>query len=479
MTIAPHTVPPSTFGTDPLVVYFGNGIAVSFHWDWAMTEDSAIGVLVDNEVLDEWSLQGNSVVFESPPADGAVVVLFRRTKIWMPEDYVAFGRFAANKTELSVDRIIMIAQEYLGNGGGTSPPLGVIGAAHLFFNRNEFDIDLISERGADTIIPMWIPDDFVPPVQPPDPDIKWDGPEVFANSFTLPGDPNGVECKIEFRMDLTGGVDTDASAGYPNNNVTNYVSWLAAAAVDDDYWMRVSEISSNTQIHVNDGSAPRSLGEVFQIRGGSGNVNIGPNVNIDTFGDQPPIVNTARVLIEICKDNGLGIPSLNWVERVVSLEARFSDEVPVDPDPDPDPPPGFPDPDIDITGATSWEAWFGTPFGVNTEHVIKVIPDNGVSLWFTVDPNETRPIRIRFYTTETLFDHSIRTFTWNRVVGDFTTPPVYVELDNGAFVVAGINQPGIYDLDLIPGSTYIFNMRRDDVGSPNWIRVSSQYQDQT
>ena len=88
----------------PLVEYTGNGTTSRFDWDWEMIEDSAIEVLIDNERITAWVLEGQSVVFDTAPGDGAFIQIYRRTKVWMPEDYVAFGRFHPDKTELSVDR---------------------------------------------------------------------------------------------------------------------------------------------------------------------------------------------------------------------------------------------------------------------------------------------------------------------------------------------------------------------------------------
>jgi len=146
----------------PIEEYTGNGSIDRFDWDWDMIADSAINVLVDGELEDGWSLQGKSVIFDVPPADGAVVQVFRRTKVWMPEDYVAFGRFHANKTELSVDRAIMIAQERAGDRGKGNAPNGIVGGANLYTKHNESDVDLISERGLDTVVPHWLPDDIEP-----------------------------------------------------------------------------------------------------------------------------------------------------------------------------------------------------------------------------------------------------------------------------------------------------------------------------
>jgi len=39
--------------------------------------------------------------------------------------------------------------------------------------------------------------------------------------------------------------------------------------------------------------------------------------------------------------------------------------------------------------------------------------------------------------------------------------------------------PGVYDIDLIPGNTYIWNMRNNTVHDPNWISLAANFLDQT
>jgi hypothetical protein len=342
----------------PDIEYTGNGVIVKYYWDWDMIDDSSINVMVDNERVTNWSLEGQSVVFSTAPADGAFIQIYRRTIIWMPEDYVAFGRFLADKTELSLDRATLIAQERMGDAINNEPPNGIVGGSDLSISRQEFSVTVISERGTDAVIPLYDPDG-VDPTPPPDPDptILWGGDALLFGIYSLAGNTNGVAATIRFRLDLISGDPTHASAYYPNYNAFAFASWLDADPADDEYWMRVrlpNPAIIVPNLIVNDGTFERQLGVPFQIRGTvispidslvdrageiivdrAGNSILprgaipttntnGPYISVHTFGDTPPITRFAQVYIDICKDDGTGLPDGGWATRLVILEAIFN-----------------------------------------------------------------------------------------------------------------------------------------------------------
>lgn len=306
----------------PIAEYVGNGSITVFAWDWYMIEDSSINVLVDNVNVSNWSVQGTTVVFSTAPKDGADIQIYRRTLIQMPENYVAFGRFHSEKTELSVDRAIMIAQEYAGDRGNGNAPNGIVGGANLSTIHTEFTVTVVSERGSDAILELWSPDDTEPPPPgEPDPSIIWAGPDIVAGFFST----NGPSAGIRFRMDTNNGVPGDADAYYPNFNERVYVSWLSVDPENDEYWMRVIEIGTpQPNLTVTSGGTYVSLDEPFKIRGQStGDNGLGPNISVFTFRDTAPITRKANVRIDICKDSG-GLPDGNWASRNVSLEAIYN-----------------------------------------------------------------------------------------------------------------------------------------------------------
>ena len=431
----------------PLAEYTGNGTTSRFDWDWEMIEDSSIEVLIDNARTADWTLEGQSVVFFVPPADGAFIQIYRRTKVWMPEDYVAFGRFHPDKTELSVDRATMIAAEYKS---------GMVGRSDLTTTHHEFYVAVHSERGKDAHVPMYAPDATPPPTPVvPDPSIVWAGEEIDLN--TIGEGANGLSAALTFVMDST--------ATYPDNNVLQPIQWVDLDPNDGDYWMRVTKINSNRPVLINDGVSPRELGEAFPIA-------TGPYISIDTFGEPPPKVATASVTVEICKDDG-GLPDGGWVSRTVNMEVRFNLEGEVEPPP--------PDPEIppDLDGAISWDSFFGAPFGTTSLTVERIIATEGVAIWFTV-PVEPLRIWVKFSTIEVATVETARNGAVNTTVLDFDTPPTFT-WGLGGGINGWINPDpgdiGANDLELVQGNTYILNLRNNPIVSPNWIRVQTHYRE--
>ena len=342
----------------PVAEYNGNGIITKFDWDWDMIDDSSINVLVDNEYVTNWSEEDQSVVFDTAPEDGAEIVIYRRTLIRQPEDYQAFGRFHSEKTELSMDRAILIAQERGGDRGNANAPNGIVGGANLFITRGEFDVTVNSERGDDAVVPMFDADDTTPTPGTPDPAIIWAGDPIEAGCYSLPGNDNGIATTIRFRMDLEDGIPTEASAYFPNYNDVAFASWVNHDPSDLEYWMRVTAVGTpepSNRYQIFDANATRELGDIFQIhaaipypadvvvdRDGAivvdrGDVYIfprdaepyeegvyGPYISVFTFGDTAPSTRTGIFNIEICKDDGTGLPDESWVSRIVTLEAIFN-----------------------------------------------------------------------------------------------------------------------------------------------------------
>jgi len=332
MTIQVYTIPSEV----PIQRYTGNGAIVIFQWKWSMLAESSIEVLVDNEYVDGWTLQGTSVVFDIAPANGAEIVIYRRTKIWMPEDYVAYGRFHPHKTELSVDRAIMIAQEYAGDRGIGNAPNGIVGAADLRTRRNEFDIDLISERGKDTVIPMWSPDGIAPPPvnEEPDPSILWGGEELIAKGYSYDG--VGTESYLVFSMiDSDSNHDTDPNmADYRYRLYTEdhmaFEDWVDHIPANNEYWMRVFNLTPEVQkTRLSNGKTNIEYGVAFPLYKyeepdypGIWNTTAAL-MTAYTYSNPAPSVITSRIRVEICKAKD-GLPDGKWAKRNVTIQAIFN-----------------------------------------------------------------------------------------------------------------------------------------------------------
>lgn len=302
--------------TPPIARYTGNGVVTKFDWNWQMGPDSVNEVLVDNELVDDYTEQGQSMIFDPAPADGIEVIIYRRTLVYMPENYVAFGRFAPNKTELSMDRATMVAQERLGDAEFNEPPNGIVGGTNLYLSRQEYTQTVISERGSDAVVPMWLPDDIIDPDPTPDAAIIWAGDEIYG--LIVENTPQFSI--ITFRMDLTEGDPTEASAQWENSRQLLYAGWLNTAP--GNYWMRVISVVSNPTLVISDGNSFRSLNEEFPMTVSATSPPRGPYVSVSTYGFTAPSTQLARVRIDICKDDN-GAPDGAWISRLVTLEARL------------------------------------------------------------------------------------------------------------------------------------------------------------
>ena len=245
----------------PIAEYNGNGVITVFAWDWDMIEDSTINVLLDETYNQSWTLQGQTVVFDVAPPEGAEVIIFRRTKIWMPENYRAFGRFNSEKTELSVDRITLITQERMGTAVAGQAPNGIVGSFNIYTDLNEFDVTIISERGTDAVAPLWNGDGQPPPTPgQPDASIIWAGTDISGGKFSFPGNISGVSAIIRFRMDYN---VTQAEAFYNNFNDFASVGWVNVDPADNEYWIRITLTNDlpSSKYSINDGDNVRSSGD--------------------------------------------------------------------------------------------------------------------------------------------------------------------------------------------------------------------------
>lgn len=469
----------------PIVRYDGNGSEVTYAWDWKMIDDSTINVNVDNELVTNWSVQGTTVVFETAPADGAEIIIWRRTKIWQPQNYRPFGWFSPSKTELNMDRAIMITQERQGDSLDPSDPNGMVGGANLSMSRQPYTLTVISERGTDAVLPLYdygnaiegygnvvnlldnvvngtdnVINNVVPPV--PDVTILWEGEPIISGIYSLPGNTNGVAATIRFRMDLLLGDPDKAYSYYPNYNATAYSSWLSADPADNEYWMRVTGLSvpGADRYTISDGDNNRVSGEAFSIKGSAADSTQGPYVSVFTFGDTAPSTQTGTFEIEICKDLS-GVPDGDWASRNVTLEAILNADAP---------------PPVSTAGSVSWESFFGRPFELGSFYgnTDRTIPLNGLSIRFTV-PLTSTAYRCDITAIESTWIATVVTGAVNQTVMDFVSGATY-SWGLGGGIKTGINYPGT-QLDLIPGQTYFFNVRNESpVSGGNWLtlQVSTQ-----
>jgi len=132
-------------------------------------------------------------------------------------------------------------------------------------------------------------------------------------------------------------------------------------------------------------------------------------------------------------------------------------------------------PIANTTGSVSWLSYFEVDFLDPIADVIKVIPDSGKAVLFTV-PVTTDSWLVVFGNISVTSVAGTRTGAVNRAVLDFTTPPTHV-WGTGQGISAGINYPG-QDIDLEPGASYIFNFKNDTPAGNNEIRMQVVAQQQ-
>ncbi len=129
----------------PLIAYPNTTGIDTFDYDWDMLPESIIEALLD-DVLIETGVVDNGGTVTITPAPTGDLVLRRRTPVWQPEDYAFARGFKANKTELTIDRTYLIAQE-LRSGGSV---IADISERELI---NGVFID--SLWGNNAFIPLW------------------------------------------------------------------------------------------------------------------------------------------------------------------------------------------------------------------------------------------------------------------------------------------------------------------------------------
>jgi hypothetical protein len=287
----------------PLAEYDGNGTTTQFYYGWRMLQESALEVRVDNVFNEDWTDQDPFIVFNTAPVFGAKVQIYRRTEVHQPEDYEKFRGFKANKTELTMDRSFMIAQEL---------EAGIVGAPDLFTTPAQNGMWINSERGTDAFIPLWASDDF------PDPSILWAGNRLEAYKSSASA---FAQTQVIWWSIAAGGELGKSNFQYGQGNSSLFTPWLDYEnAPFGSYWMRVTDIDSTI-----------SAGMSFEILDKDLNVQafgvpfdpINSQIIIKITSGLPPVVSFTELLIEICADDGQGAPDENWASRQVYLALEY------------------------------------------------------------------------------------------------------------------------------------------------------------
>jgi len=295
----------------PLAEYTGNGSITQYFWGWQMLPESIIEVRVNDVRVTNYTENVGNIVFFSPPLNGDAVVIFRRTPVWMPEDYAFARGFKSEKTELSLDRAYMIAQEF---------EAGYVGTANISAELQAAGILVISERGADAQINLWeASGGTVPPPSVPDASIIWAGNRIEVNNSS--NNPLSI-ASIIFWPNAQSGPLGQANATYTENFINRTAGWLNFEFPQPGaYWMRVNDTGAASYIDpgmvftiTDSAGAQRAFGDEFDPRNGE--------IKIATTTAVPPVVSFIELNVEISKDLN-GSPDGAWASRIVFIALEY------------------------------------------------------------------------------------------------------------------------------------------------------------
>jgi len=128
----------------PWIEYLETAGVTVFAYDWDMLLESEIEATVDGVDVFNFTYTDTEVTFDVAPVGD--LVFYRRTPVHQPEDYAFARGFKANKTELTIDRAYMIAQEI---------ESGLTLQSDLTIERTIADVTVGSTAGTDALITLW------------------------------------------------------------------------------------------------------------------------------------------------------------------------------------------------------------------------------------------------------------------------------------------------------------------------------------
>ena len=129
-----------------------------------------------------------------------------------------------------------------------------------------------------------------------------------------------------------------------------------------------------------------------------------------------------------------------------------------------------------IVGGTPWATHFGVSYANQLRFdKFATIPSGGIALTFTT-PNTTDPFICGFAVVGNTTTKGPFTGSISQTVGDFTSEPAHT-WGLGGGIRGYLNMPGQVlkndEMHFMPNTTYVFNVRVDNPGSPNYIRIQT------
>lgn len=124
------------------VEYIGNGVTTNFVPPFKFFDDEIV-VTIDGNVTKAYEILNGTVIFDTAPVDGAVVVFKRNVPLSQEVTFIEGENFPANDFEYSLDRLYMALQELkyeVENGGGVGEIRGKVEALEkeIISLRNDY-----------------------------------------------------------------------------------------------------------------------------------------------------------------------------------------------------------------------------------------------------------------------------------------------------------------------------------------------------
>lgn len=142
----------------PIIRYQGNGNTTDFTFSWSSGDPNEIYAKLDDAMLTEgieYELEnytgdyGGTIVFNTAPATGEIVTIYRETPITQQVDYVDFQAFPADTHEFQMDKDTRILQEMIfgGRSFGTGVDLSAV--------QYPTYVEVINSAGSNAILLPW------------------------------------------------------------------------------------------------------------------------------------------------------------------------------------------------------------------------------------------------------------------------------------------------------------------------------------
>ncbi|MBT8438175.1 MAG: hypothetical protein KJO91_00505 [Gammaproteobacteria bacterium] len=154
----------------PYIELEGDGTITDFAFNYPIVENVDLIVLVDGVLqieytsytLDELTENGGEVIFTEAPADGASVLILRRTTMTQNVDYETDEPFQAETHEWNLDKITYILQELITGAWGGVDANGdpVYLTFDLDADPDEYYVTVTNTGGTDADLPMWTSNEY-------------------------------------------------------------------------------------------------------------------------------------------------------------------------------------------------------------------------------------------------------------------------------------------------------------------------------